>query len=59
MIEYPTQSVQAEKRIGVSGNGYIVRVTQEAAVLGLNPGDMVLVQLTVIKRENKDDGKNE
>lgn len=48
-------SMETEKRIVACGSGYVVRVTREIALMGLNPGDTVRVTLTRIEGEEKDE----
>lgn len=47
--------IEGDKKIVACGSGYVVRVTREIALMGLNPGDMVRVRLTKIPKEEQEE----
>lgn len=48
MTDYE-ETMEADKRICACGTGYVVRVTREVALMGLNPGDIVHITLKKVK----------
>jgi len=49
--------MESDKKIVPCGTGYVVRITREIALMGLNPGDMVRVRLTRIPKEEQEEQK--
>lgn len=52
MSDYADE-MESDKKIVPCGTGYVVRITREIALMGLNPGDVVHVKLTKVKGEDK------
>lgn len=50
------ECLESDKKIVPCGTGYVVRITREMAMMGLNPGDVVHVKLTKVKGEDKNGG---
>lgn len=48
-------TIQTEKKIVACGSGYVIRITREIALMGLNPGDVIQVTLT---KQNKGEDEN-
>lgn len=46
--------MESDKKIVPCGTGYVVRITREMAMMGLDPGDMVRVRLTRIPKEEQE-----
>lgn len=49
------ECLESDKKIVPCGTGYVVRITREMAMMGLNPGDMVRVKLTRIPKEEQEE----
>lgn len=54
MSDYADE-MESDKKIVPCGTGYVVRITREIALMGLNPGDMVRVRLTKIPNEEQEE----
>lgn len=54
MSDYADE-MESDKKIVPCGTGYVVRITREMAMMGLNPGDMVRVRLTKIHEEEQEE----
>lgn len=46
--------VKTTKRIGKGSGTYVLRIAQEAKIMGLSEGDVVEVGLKILHRNNKD-----
>lgn len=49
------ECLESDKKIVSCGTGYVVRITREMAMMGLNPGDMIRVRLTKISKEEQEE----
>lgn len=50
MDEYE-KTIETDKRIVRSGTGYVIRITKEMALMGLNAGDTVHVSISVAEKK--------
>lgn len=53
MSDYADE-MESDKKIVPCGTGYVVRITREMAMMGLDPGDMIRVRLTKIPKEEQE-----
>lgn len=53
MSDYADE-MESDKKIVPCGTGYVVRITREMAMMGLDPGDIVHVRLTRILKEEQE-----
>lgn len=49
--------MESDKKVVPCGTGFVVRITREMAMMGLDPGDMVHVKLTRIPKEEQEEEK--